>query len=296
MTSLIHHITSTCVGSTLLFMACANSTSGAGAAAPPASAPAAPPSAPAVSAPPVAVVAPPSATATPPSAPAPSPPEAKPAAPAARCAAGTALVVGGSFQRARTPAPKVIPDLCVDVLETTPPEYDECVKAGACTKDGVDCASNSTYGKPDKSKLPMVCIEYAQAERYCAFRGKRLPTTDEWEWAARGGSEARTYVWGNDKPSEQLCWAGKTKQLEACEVGSHPLDKSRDGLIDLGGNVLEFTTTENDKNSAVRIARGGAWNSGAAELFRVSRLGAFGPDYRCSFLGIRCVQPASPAP
>jgi formylglycine-generating enzyme required for sulfatase activity len=203
-------------------------------------------------------------------------------------------VTGGSFQRARTKAPKTIPDLCVDVLETTAAEYDECVKAGACSAKGVDCGSQSTYGKPDKSKLPMVCVEYAQAAQYCAYRGKRLPTTDEWEWAARGGSDARTYPWGEDKPAEQLCWAGKTKQVEACEVGSHPFDKSRDGLLDMGGNVLEFTTTENDKTSAVRIARGGSWNSGAPELFRVARLGAFGPDYRCTFLGIRCVRESAP--
>ncbi|HET9931477.1 MAG TPA: SUMF1/EgtB/PvdO family nonheme iron enzyme [Polyangiaceae bacterium] len=205
-------------------------------------------------------------------------------------------MAGGTFQRAHTPKPKDIPDLCFDVTEATAAEYDECVKAGACTKDGVDCASQSTYGKADKAKLPMVCVEFSQAERYCAFRGKRLPTTDEWEWAARGGSEGRTYPWGNDKPATQLCWAGKQKQLEACEVGSHPLDKSRDGLLDMAGNVLEFTTTENDAAAAVRIARGGSWNSGAAELFRVSRLGAFGPSYRCGFLGIRCVEPASPAP
>jgi len=202
--------------------------------------------------------------------------------------------MGGSFQRARTPAPKTIPELCVDVLETTAAQYDECVKAGACNAKGVDCGSQSTYGKPDKSKLPMVCVEYAQAVQYCAYRGKRLPTTDEWEWVARGGTDARTYVWGEDKPSEQLCWAGKAKQLEACEVGSHPLDKSLDGVLDMGGNVLEFTTTENDKTSAVRIARGGSWNVGAAELFRVSRLGAFGPDYRCTFLGIRCVTEIEP--
>ena len=206
-----------------------------------------------------------------------------------------AVVAGGTFQRARTPAPKTIPDLCVDVLETSAAEYAECVQAGACSKDGLDCASQSTYGKPEKQKLPVVCVEYAQAERYCAYRGKRLPTTDEWEWAARGGAEARTYPWGNEKPSEQPCWAGKQKQPQACEVGSHPLDKSRDGLLDMGGNVLEFTTTENDRNSAVRIARGGSWNVGASELFRVSRLGAFGPDYRCAFLGIRCVEEAPAA-
>jgi formylglycine-generating enzyme len=224
----------------------------------------------------------------------PAPPR-PPAAPV-RCPQGTALVPGGNFQRAGTSEPQALSDLCFDVLETTPPEYSECVTAGQCTATGLDCAAQSTYGKADKARHPMVCLRFEQAEAYCAFRGKRLPTTEEWEWAARGGAEGRTYPWGDAPPSEQLCWAGKRKQPESCEVGSHPEDRSVHGLLDLAGNVLEFTTTGADKTSKVRIARGGSWNVGAPELFRNARLGGFGLDYRCGFLGVRCVLPATAGP
>ena len=206
-----------------------------------------------------------------------------------------ALVPGGTFQRAKTAGPKTLGDLCVDIVETTATEYQACVDAGKCNKQGVDCAAQSTFGKPDKAKRPMVCVVFEQAESYCSYRDKRLPTTDEWEWAARSGDEARPYVWGDAKPDSQLCWAGKQKQTESCDVGSYPQDRSAQGILDLGGNVLEFTTTDADKSSKLRIARGGSWNSGAPELFRVARLGGFALDYRCGFLGIRCVKEAAPS-
>ena len=208
---------------------------------------------------------------------------------AERCPAGMTFVAGGSFQRSRTRSASRIPDLCVDTLETSARLYADCVSAGKCTTTGLDCAAQSTYGKADKADHPLVCAEFSQAQAYCAFRGKRLPTTDEWEWFARGGTAARTYPWGEEAPDEQLCWAGKHRQSESCPVGSHPGDVSADGILDLGGNVLEFTTTAGDATSAVRIARGGSWNVGAPELFRTARLGGFGPAYRCGFLGIRCV-------
>ena len=58
----------------------------------------------------------------------------------------------------------------------------------------------------------------------------------------------------------------------------------------MSGNVLEFTTTENDSRTEIRIARGGSWRDGIPELVRNARIGGFGVTYRCGFLGIRCVQ------
>jgi formylglycine-generating enzyme required for sulfatase activity len=206
-----------------------------------------------------------------------------------------ALVPGGSFQRAGTPAPKELVDLCVDVLETTVTEYEECVAAGRCTTDGVNCSAQSTWGKDGKESHPIVCLVFEQAEAYCSFRDKRLPSTEEWEWAARGGDEGRTYPWGNEEPGAQLCWTGKKRQSETCPVGSYPEGASKHGLANMGGNVLEFTTSDADPSSPVRIARGGAWNAGDPALIRNGRLGGFKLDYRCGFLGIRCAKPAAPA-
>ncbi len=226
---------------------------------------------------------------------APAPPSA-PAEPPARCPDEMTFVAGGEFKPPWSPRRVTAPDLCVDTTETTARAYAECADAGACTTHHVDCAAQSTFGKPETLDYPMVCVDFAQASAYCEYRQKRLPTIAEWEWAARGGAEARPFPWGDAPPKDQLCWAGAQKQSMACQVGSHPAGDSAHGLKDMSGNVLEFTTTENDAHSDVRIARGGSWRDGAPALVKNSRVGGFGLTYRCAFLGIRCVQEPNPSP
>jgi formylglycine-generating enzyme len=221
---------------------------------------------------------------------------AAPAPPPSRCPDGTTLVPGGEFKPPWNPKSVSVPDLCVDTTETTAKAYGECVAAGACTTKQVDCAAQSTYGKAETEDYPMVCVDASQANAYCAFRKKRLPTTGEWEWAARGGAEGRPFPWGEAPPKDQLCWAGVEKQSMSCKVGSYPAGDSAQGIKDMSGNVLEFTTTDNDARSDVRIARGGSWRDGTTALVKNSRLGGFGVTYRCAFLGIRCVHEPSPTP
>ncbi len=57
----------------------------------------------------------------------------------------------------------------------------------------------------------------------------------------------------------------------SCKVGSYPAGDSAQGLKDMAGNVLEFTTTDNDARSDVRIARGGSWRDGTTALVKNSR-------------------------
>lgn len=206
------------------------------------------------------------------------------------------FVAGGDFKPPWNAKGVTVADLCVDTTETTAKAYGECATAGACSTKQVDCAAQSTFGKAETEDHPMVCVDFSQANAYCEYRHKRLPTLGEWEWAARGGAEARPYPWGDSPPKDQLCWAGAQKQSMACKVGSYPAGDSAQGLKDLAGNVLEFTTTENDSHSDVRIARGGSWRDGTPALVKNSRVGGFGLSYRCAFLGIRCVQEPKPAP
>lgn len=214
----------------------------------------------------------------------------EPAVPQSPCPDGMTFVPGGELKAPWNPKPQVIADLCVDTTETTARAYGECATAGACSTKQVECAAQSTFGKAETADHPMVCVDVAQATAYCEFRQKRLPTTGEWEWAARGGQDARPFPWGDAAPKDQLCWAGVQKQSMSCKVGSYPSGDSAHGLKDMAGNVLEFTTTDNDARSDVRIARGGSWRDGTTALVKNSRLGGFGVTYRCAFLGIRCVQ------
>lgn len=221
-----------------------------------------------------------------------------PATPSDGCPDGMARVPGGSFVMGPLKVKATVGDLCMDRTEVTAEAYVACVKAGKCTDTLANCAKEaSTYGVAGKEKQPMVCVDFAQAQAYCAAQGKRLPRDDEWEWAARGGEEARPYPWGGDAPKDQLCWSGGgAVRKTACDVGSFPAGATPQGIQDLAGNVFEWTTSANDGGGKMRVARGGSWRDGIPPLVRTARPGGFEVTYRCGFLGIRCVtEPAAPA-
>jgi formylglycine-generating enzyme required for sulfatase activity len=135
----------------------------------------------------------------------------------------------------------------LDKHEITFADYQRCVDGGACTP--VPAAAR----KAARSELePVTPLSYVQAERYCTFAGKRLPTEFEWEKAARG-SDGELYPWGNDAPScarghSRACApAGCATSSSLCaqhrpvEVSSLPAQ--RYGLVGMGGNAFEWTST-----------------------------------------------------
>lgn len=204
------------------------------------------------------------------------------------------LVPGGAFKMDLRKEPVTVAPLCMDATEVTADAYAACVKAGQCSADNLKCAAQATYGAEGKGNHPMVCVDFTQATAYCKAQNKRLPSDEEWEWAARGGDEGRMYPWGNNAPKDQLCWSGVRTRNETCAVGSVPAGDTPLGIHDMAGNVFEWTTSRNDAKSKVRVGRGGSWKDGVPELVRASRPGGFEVTYRCGFLGIRCVQEAPP--
>jgi formylglycine-generating enzyme required for sulfatase activity len=216
---------------------------------------------------------------------------AAPARPSNGCPDGMARVPGGSFVMGPLKVQAKVDDFCMDITETTAEQFAACVKAGKCTDSWANCAQEaSTYGVAGKEKHPMVCVDFPQAEAYCKAQNKRLPREEEWEWAARGGGEARPFPWGTAEPKDQACWSGGgTVRKVSCEVGSFPAGASPQGILDLAGNVFEWTTSANDGKGKMRVARGGSWRDGTPQLMKTARPGGFEVTYRCGFLGIRCV-------
>jgi hypothetical protein len=159
----------------------------------------------------------------------------------------------------------------LDKTEVTVAAHEVCVRAGACTpamphidaswQDVTQCNS----GDPDRRDDPINCVNWTQATVYCAWAGGRLPTEEEWEYAARG-TEGRAFPWGDAPPSGRACWSrGKEG---TCGVGSYPSGNSPLGLMDMAGNVEEWTTTNGasrdysaSRTSYSHILRGGGWNS-----------------------------------
>jgi formylglycine-generating enzyme required for sulfatase activity len=92
-----------------------------------------------------------------------------------------------------------------------------------------------------KANHPVTCVSWHDALVFCRWVGVRLPTEVEWEKAARG-ADRRLFPWGNEPPDAQRCNYDFTVG-DTTPVGSYPLGASPYGLLDMAGNVREWTST-----------------------------------------------------
>ena len=90
------------------------------------------------------------------------------------------------------------------VTAVTVAVYVVCVNAGKCTAPsrGGDC----NWGRRDRLNHPINCVSWDEAVSFCAFLGKRLPTDEEREWAAREAERGTAYPWGTEEP--RISFAG----------------------------------------------------------------------------------------
>jgi sulfatase modifying factor 1 len=185
---------------------------------------------------------------------------------------------------------QVVKDVCLDITEVTVAAYGRCVASGKCTKP--DEGEYCNEGKEGRGSHPVNCVDLAQAKAYCKSVGKRLPTEWEWEWAARGRDEGRTYPWGKQAPS--CARAVMDDGGDGCgkdrtwPVGSKPNGNSRDGLKDMAGNVYEWTSSKYD--SDFTVIRGGSWSHVDPIWFRAAYRNRYTPAARIFYLGFRCAR------
>ncbi len=128
----------------------------------------------------------------------------------------------------------------IDVTEVTLAAYTECVDAKRCTLPDLQSA-RCNWSHPELGQYPINCVNYTQAVAYCTYVGKRLPTEEEWELAARG-TDQRVYPWGNDAFGGEECEL-KGSGLPLCPVASAPPGRSAFGLFDMTGNADEWTSS-----------------------------------------------------
>lgn len=166
--------------------------------------------------------------------------------------------------------------------------YRDCVSVGACSAPPTDGSCN--FGDPSKDGNPVNCLSWHDANDYCTWAGKRLPTEWEWQWAARGRDEGRRYPWGSALPDETLaCWASGGTGPWTCPPDEHsPEGDSRDGLRDMAGNVAEWTASWFDAGQTQRVYRGGSFGSGELEL-QVYERTPLEPTSLNGGTGARCV-------
>lgn len=168
------------------------------------------------------------------------------------CPTQMVRVAGGAFKSSQG-LPAVVGAFCIDTTEVTVADYERCVEKGRCDATGLGSGevearvANGTianYKNPGRGRHPQNFVAWSQANRFCKAYKKRLPTENEWEWAAIGASEGAKYPWGNSAPkTDQACWSKPTARKNTCGVGSYRSGKSPQDVMDLVGNVSEWTAT-----------------------------------------------------
>lgn len=133
----------------------------------------------------------------------------------------------------------------IDKYEVTNARYRACMGAGGCTApESVSSATRAPYfGEPAYADYPVIRVVWAQADAFCRWEGKRLPSEAEWERAARGNSDTRKYPWGDAAPDcTMLNYQGPAGSCtgDTSRVGSYPAGASPAGVMDMSGNVWEW--------------------------------------------------------
>jgi len=247
-----------------------------------------------------------------------------------------------SWEGWRPAHPLRVQPFCIDTHEVAVRDYRGCVEAGECRpayrnthwfRSGTMSPGQSKLqakvygefcnaGREDKLDHPINCVDWFQASDYCTWRGARLPSEAEWEFAARG-VEGRTYPWGEEPPDHRLAngcgdectqWQKRNGVVASSRlfdgddgfvgtspIGAFPLGASPQGVHDLIGNVFEWTSdwfapytlvARNDQSRQDegdrKVIRGGSF-SGYAPVFAAATFRhGLAPGFHVHGVGFRC--------
>ncbi|MEQ2243086.1 hypothetical protein ILYODFUR_003468, partial [Ilyodon furcidens] len=122
-------------------------------------------------------------------------------------------------------------------------------------------------GIRERLDFPVVQVSLNDAQEFCRWKGNRLPTEEEWEWAARGGLQGRTYPWGNKfQPNRTNLWQGQFPDGDTAEDGYHGTSpvtafppQNSYGLYDMMGNTWEWTSSPFPAARPTYVLRGASW-------------------------------------
>lgn len=191
----------------------------------------------------------------------------------------------------------------IDQTEVTNEMYSKCVEAQQCYFSG---RSYDRFHDLNYANYPVTYVSWEDANSYCSWAGRRLPTEAEWEKAARG-IDGSTYPWGetidclyaNYWVKDGFCIGDTTP------VGSYENGKSLYGAYDMAGNVWEWVADWYSKTyyqispfsnplgsdfGQFRVLRGGAWNYNKLDVRSTARnkdepedwFGNVGFGFRCA--------------
>lgn len=211
----------------------------------------------------------------------------------------------------------------LDATEVTNGAYSICVDEGSCLAPLSPNATyhSSYYGDDAYDDYPVIFVRWDQAQNFCEWRGGRLPTEAEWEFAAGfklAIAQTLKFPWGDvmNEPNANFCDTNCTDARRNVEfddghrdtapVASYPQGRSPYGIYDMSGNVMEWVfdwysaryyAESSDVNpmgpleGEAKVLRGGSWFSDLEDL-QVSARGLFVPEVARANLGFRCAMAA----
>jgi serine/threonine protein kinase/formylglycine-generating enzyme required for sulfatase activity len=204
----------------------------------------------------------------------------------------------------------VVKSFLMDKTEVTNAEYADFVRE---TNHPPPSHWEGKTPPAGKEMLPVVNVSYDDAVEFAKWRSKRdnakyrLPTEEEWEYAARGGDQGNLYPWGN----EWVAGRASTRYFdlhaggsEPEPVGSHPEDKSRWGVLDMEGNVSEWTSSRasyykgnptqvNEQSKNWVVLRGASYATVDKKKLPLTYRDWFDPALKYPSFGFRLVRPGS---
>jgi gamma-glutamyl hercynylcysteine S-oxide synthase len=155
---------------------------------------------------------------------------------------------------------------------------------------------------PGWDNKPVTWVSLEDARAYAAWAGKRLPHEWEWQYAAQG-DDGRTYPWGNEWNASAVPAPDKSRTMRGPDkVDAHPQGASPFGVMDLVGNVWQWTEEFTDDHTRAGILRGGEYYQPQGSMwyfpqtYKLNQHGKFlltSPSLdRSGGLGFRCIQDA----
>lgn len=197
-------------------------------------------------------------------------------------------------------------------------QYAECVVKGGCTEPAT--GGHCNWRKIGRQRHPINCVDWEQADQFAKFKGGRLPSESEWEYAATSGGKNQ-YPWGDEAASCARavmhgngglgCGSGGTMPVCSKPAGNARVASGGE-LCDVVGNVWQWVQDNYNDSYAgapidgsavegtnfyleVRVVRGGSFGSELASSLRAVRRDFDAPGRRRDYIGFRLARPATPA-